>query len=43
MSIIDELGNSQITGIVLFLIGMLVLYLFVRFFTKVGIHFSNRE
>ncbi len=43
MSIIDELANSQITGVVLFLVGMLVLYLFVRFFTKVGIHFSNKE
>ena len=43
MSIIDELGNSQITGIVLFFIGMLILYIFIRFFTKVGIHFSNRE
>ena len=43
MSIIDDLSNSPITGIVLFLIGMLVLYVFIRFFTKVGIHFSNRE
>ena len=43
MSIVDDLGNSPIIGILLFFIGMLVLYVFIRFFTKVGIHFSSRE
>jgi len=43
MTIIDELGNSSIVGILLFFIGLLIIYLFIRFFTKVGIHFSNRE
>ena len=42
MSIIDDLGNSAITGIILFFIGLLIAYLFIRFFTKVGIHFSKR-
>lgn len=41
--ILTELGNSQITGVVLFLIGMLVFYLFMRFFVKVYLHTRNSE
>lgn len=43
MSIIDELANSQITGVVLFFIGLLIAYLFIRFFTKVIIHYTNER
>ena len=42
-NIIDELGNSQITGVVLFLIGLLIFYLFMRFFIRVYLHTRNNE
>jgi len=41
--ILTDLGNSQITGVILFLIGMLVFYLFMRFFVRVYLHTRNRE
>jgi len=43
MSIIDDLSNSSVIGFILFFIGLLIAYLFIRFFTKVIIHFTNKE
>lgn len=41
--LITDLGNSQITGIVLFLLGLLVFYLFMRFFVRVYLHTRKIE
>lgn len=41
--ILTDLGNSQITGVVLFLLGLLVFYLFMRFFVRVYLHTRNKD
>jgi len=36
--VITDLGNNAIVGYILFFIGLLVFYLFMRFFVRVYLH-----
>jgi len=41
--IMSELGNNAIVGYILFFIGILIFYLFMRFFVRIYFKYGNRE
>lgn len=43
MSFITELQESSIVGLLLFFLGLIILYFFIKYFVRLYIHFLNRR